>query len=247
MEILDSFTLSSEISHSYKVETKTIELGDNLRSVTLPTGQVIQETWQLKSAFITEANWNAINNKLKGIAAQEFQYRMVPTDPLTNWYCKTWSGMRMNPNWFVASLTLVRAHNESLAVKIGTTSRSSTVIPMFPLNVFRWDFTNQIEIKAHEKKIDGGVEERAIYSYNAVRDSWTVSRFVTTAEKTSVTDFLKTQCGRSFQFKITPDAPAGKIYTCYEWAFSHLDTGLDYWQFSATFTREMGPYKTPRF
>jgi hypothetical protein len=238
-----TLTLSPSLTQNYAVETKSIELGENGVAVTVPVGRVIKENWNVTSTRLKNAVCDAADDLLKFIQGQDFLFRPIPTVGLWTWKAKSWVTSAINHEYKSLNLSIERTQTQLIDECIASTGAVAMVgIPAFPINAFSWESRQAANFKRYEQRLDGGVDDIATYAYNAKKHAWTVDRLIDGAMKETIHKFLKDQCGRPFNFQATPDG-AIQLHNCFNWQFQHVDTGLDYWVFSATFTQNVSPYK----
>jgi phage-related protein len=238
-----TFTITPSLTQSYRVTNKAIELGDHGTAVTIPIGRIIEESWNVSTAHLTPAQTTALEASLNSLAGQEFTWRAAVAEELFTWVCEEWSKTPINLDYNVFNLKLKRSAT-SLIDECQGVLTAVVGAPIFPLVAFGYDSTQAVTQKTYEKRIDGGVDNAFNYTYNASRDSWQVTRTITGAERATVLNFLRTQCGRQFEFRTGATSATGLLYCCYEWSFTHVDSGADYWVFNATMVRSLSPYKS---
>jgi phage-related protein len=238
-----TFTIAPSLTQSYRVTNKAIELGDHGTAVTIPIGRIIEEFWNVSTAYLTPTQITALETSLNTLAGQEFTWRAAVGEELFTWLCEEWSKTPINLDYAIINLKLKRSAT-SLIDECQGVLTAVVGAPIFPLVAFGYDSTQAVTQKAYEKRIDGGVDNAFNYSYNSSRDSWQVTRTITGAERATVLNFLRTQCGRQFEFRTGATSATGLLYCCYEWSFTHVDSGADYWVFNATMVRSLSPFKS---
>lgn len=241
MPIFD-FDASYGVSVSYSVITTPKELGDCFQVLGIPTGRIIEETWELSGVV---QNLNSVNIIQSFVGVNPFEWRLrkpvltpqynweLEIDDLGEYVADKWNITEQSSGIWQVNLSFTRWNHwiiDECTIKDVDLAEDYL---NFPFDI-TYNSTRSFNYKILSTRKQGGIETRARYGYNSGVDSWSINKTVAENERRITNSFLSDLGGLPFNFR-------SSTYTCISWNNTFIAPG--FWQIDLNLKRCFQPFR----
>jgi phage-related protein len=232
------------VSVNYSIFSNNKELGDCFEILGIPTGKIIEESWNL-SGTVTDLSSVDIIQNYQGINPLEWRLRKpkpvgettynweLGIDNLGEYIADKWNINQIASGLWKVQFTFSKWNHwyiDECSIKDIDLLED---YPNFPFEI-TYNSNRSFNIKTLTTRKNGGIETRTRYGYNSSVDTWSLSKTVSESERQLTNNFMRDLASRPFRFR-------NNIYTCMAWSNTYI--APYFWQIDLSFKRSYQPFR----